>query len=159
VYVCGYNRYGQLGVGHRKYVLTPQKMKLKLTNDEIIKNVIFNNHAVFIWTNKEVYVCGYNGYGKLGVGHENDVLTPTKIKLNLAKDEIVKNIIFCNYSTFIQTNRKVYVCGNNNCGQLGVGHAKTVFNLEKIKLNFTKGENLEQITSKDDFTFANNFKM
>jgi alpha-tubulin suppressor-like RCC1 family protein len=120
VYVCGRNKSGQLGVGRKDNVFMPTKMELKLAKDEVVKKVIFCGGSTLIQTDKNVYVCGRNKSGQLGVGHKDNVFMPTKMELKLAKGEVVGNIIYYKKgSTFVQTNQRMYVCGDNYFGQLG----------------------------------------
>ena len=71
-----------------------------------------------------MYVWGYNQHGQLGLGHFNNINTPQELNLPNVKK------IICGsgpYHTIAITKLgKVYVWGNNQYGQLGLGHTKNV---------------------------------
>ena len=81
ILVFGHNGYDQLGLGHTKHVNTPTL----LMNNKAIKNIICGRHHTIIYINSitlgkdndDVLVFGYNGYGQLGLGHDNNINKPT----------------------------------------------------------------------------------
>jgi len=58
VYGCGYNSHGQLGLGHAKHAITPEKMLV----DEKIKFLSVNHRTGDIWESYFRYL--YIGYKK-----------------------------------------------------------------------------------------------
>ncbi len=121
-YTCGQNYYGQLGVGpHDKIVCIPQKVLL----EEKIKDIkTFYNLTYFILINDEVYSCGDNEVGQLGIGsYDKVVYIPQKVLI----EEKIKDIkIYNNITYFITINDKVYTCGRNKYDQLGIGSCNEV---------------------------------
>ncbi len=117
VYACGSNNYRQLGIGSsNSAVCIPQKVLI----EEKIKEIkILGKQTYFIAINDEVYACGSNNYGDLGIGSHNKVAyIPQKVLI----EEKIKNIkLDCNRIYFITINNEVYGCGDNECGQLGTG--------------------------------------
>ncbi len=131
VYACGVNVYGQLGIGsHNKVVCIPQKVLI----EEKIKNIkLYMNRTYFITINDELYACGNGEYGQLGIGSDSEfVCIPQKVLI----EEKIKDITL-KYGQiyFITINGKVYACGINKYGQLGIGsHTKYVHVPQKVLL-------------------------
>lgn len=129
VYSCGWNSYGQLGTGdtNDRYTLTkvmlPESVK-------IVKIAAGMSHSIFVSNTGDVYVCGNNTHGQLGLELVNYPI-PT----------IVKNIpvgvidVSCNYehTMFITIGGEVYGCGKNTYGQLGIGDKGTYTVPTKVK--------------------------
>ena len=75
-------------------------------------------HIAFMTKNDEVYICGNNNYGELGLGHRQPQTSPQKLSLS----NIV--MIFCgvNHTIALVKSGKVYTWGSNSWGNLGLGH-------------------------------------
>ena len=79
LYVCGYNDYGQLGLGDNKNRNTHTKLE---HNFGIIKNIYCGGfHNIILNENNEIFVCGYNHYGQLGLGDCDNRNIYTKLDL------------------------------------------------------------------------------
>ena len=98
------------------------------------------NHSIMLCDN-QVYVWGANGYGQLGLGHNNDVNSPQKLNL----DNIIKISCGLYHSMAITNLNQVYVWGGNGYGQLGLGHNNNVNSLQKLNLDNIK--KIEKIIS------------
>jgi len=153
VYVCGRNRYGELGMGHKNTVNTATKIP-ELDGLKIV-NVVTNSYncsgsTFFLADTGEVYSCGYNYHGNLGLGHTSDKNKATKIDSLVGKKinkVIISNVNYCTY--FLVENGDVYVCGVNNYGQLGIeGNSKVT---KPVKSEFLTFNGLQWI--KDDVYF------
>jgi len=68
----------------------------------------------------EVYAWGRNEKGQLGLGDVKDRKVPTLVS-ELTGHDIVSVSTGKNHSLFLTSEGKVLVCGDNGCGQLGVG--------------------------------------
>jgi alpha-tubulin suppressor-like RCC1 family protein len=120
VYSCGDNDYGQLGLGNTSQQTTPQPITaLNLLTISAIECGIV--HTVFLTNDGKVYSCGYNLYGQLGLGNKTQQTTP---QLITALDSLTISAIACGsaHTVFITNNNKVYACGYNFYGQLGLGN-------------------------------------
>ena len=135
VWGFGSNSYGQLGLGDKITRPTPEKNKS-------LKNIrkIFCGcyHSFCIDGDYDVYGFGYSVSNQLGIssikGHQ---VSPLKIPIT---EEIKEIAAGHDHSLFLDFNGKVYVCGGNPYGQLGLGDINT-------KSSITLNENLEDIIS------------
>ena len=116
---CGYNGYGQLGLGHTN---DPVSTVTNLPFTGVRKIVCGANHTFFIMQDGTVKCCGHNSYGQLGLGHTD---TPVSTVTDLPFTG-VKNIV-CGefYTFFIMQDGTIKCCGHNGNGQLGLGHTNT----------------------------------
>jgi alpha-tubulin suppressor-like RCC1 family protein len=131
LYACGDNMRGQLGLGDNKNRNTYTKIK---HNFGKIKNIYCGDHHNIILTdNNELYVCGYNYYGQLGLGDNNNRNTYTKLEHNFGK--IIN--IYCgdHHNIILIENNELYVCGGNSVGQLGLDDNNTSIYI-KLEHNF-----------------------
>ena len=77
---CGYNDYGQLGLGDtaNRYTFTQIT-----TNIDNIKQIYCGYHYALILENDgTLWGCGYNGYGQLGLGDNTDRNTFIQVATN-----------------------------------------------------------------------------
>ncbi|MBA2851707.1 alpha-tubulin suppressor-like RCC1 family protein [Methanococcus maripaludis] len=134
VYACGYNYYGQLGLGHNTTPVTTVT-KLDLMNvSKIIAN-LDNSTSYFVLNNGDIYACGSNNACQtgLGEGSANPMLIPTQLSINYNEVEDFKAET-TNTLTY-KSNDTIYVCGNNYYGQFGTGDTEIVTNPTPITLS------------------------
>ena len=145
IYATGYNGQGQLGTGSTDNAYKLTKVILPSYRD-ITKVVCGGYHTLFLTKTGDVYVTGYNGFGQLGLGHKDNIYTPTKIT-SLSN---VKNVFAGGYHTFFITDSgEVYACGKNDYGQLGLPISESITTPTLIKsLN-----DVESISCGGDYTF------
>ncbi|XP_018317685.1 secretion regulating guanine nucleotide exchange factor [Mycetomoellerius zeteki] len=126
LYVWGSNRYGQLGLDPSVYLSIPHPRKISF--GEKIKNVSMGlRHTAVATENHELYVCGSNNRGQLGL------INPETMKLysllgaftkvtERTMQGNVENVTCGQYHTIVLTKRQtynIYVFGDNKHGQLG----------------------------------------
>jgi alpha-tubulin suppressor-like RCC1 family protein len=79
------------------------------------------NSSIFIMSNNTIYGTGGNGWGGLGVGNQDEVLSLTKM---IDTDIVGKtpDLISCgeNHAVILMTDRTIFGVGRNNGGQLGL---------------------------------------
>ena len=115
---CGNNEYGQLCLGNEEEnTLKPQKTSFS----NISKISTGNNHSLFQNDKGEIFSCGYNENGECGLGHFNDTQIKPSLILNLPPN-IIQFVCGFGYSLFLDSEGNVYSVGNNEYGQLGLGH-------------------------------------
>ncbi len=122
VYSCGYNINGQLGIGNTTQQTTPQPIST-LNSFTISAIACGFGHTVFLTNDGKVYSCGDNANGKLGrtVDTANPKTTPSIIS-TLSPFTISAIACGWGHTVFLTNVGKVYSCGDNSKGQLGIGN-------------------------------------
>ncbi|XP_034442932.1 secretion-regulating guanine nucleotide exchange factor isoform X2 [Hippoglossus hippoglossus] len=116
----GANSHGQLGQGHAEDQSEPRLSDTAALQDQALRCVCGGGgHSVFVTENGEVFVCGQNHRGQLGLGQHANIPTP---QLCPSLKQTVKNVA-CGWDfTLLLTDcGQVMACGSNAFGQLGVG--------------------------------------
>ena len=119
VWVCGWNKRGGLGLGHTKQINSPQK------NDSLSGIVAIGggnaHYTVFLDNAGNIFTCGGNQYGQLGLGDTQDRHTPQRVE-NIPP---IASLSSCNtalgYVQLVDWEGRVWGCGKND-GQLGLSH-------------------------------------
>ena len=124
LYVFGDGSQGQLGLGNTNDVTTPTLLTIA---GETIKNFTLGGNRSFVETTSgKLFVFGNNDNGQLGINAGFNQQNP--IELTIASPTSSRPIprgnmtvtLGANHS-FIETNGKLFVFGNNSQGQLGLG--------------------------------------
>ncbi|MFX4209274.1 RCC1 domain-containing protein [Aliarcobacter butzleri] len=144
---CGYNAFGQLGLGdilNRNYFSVISSLK-----DRVIKKLIANggnltgttysyNGSVMALSEKnDLYVWGSNATGNLGLTDTTNRNAPSLVLTALSEDEKIEKI-YLNFSAtsgssyFITNKGNLYGTGANTTGQLGVGDTVNSLVYKKI---------------------------
>lgn len=130
VFTWGVNAYGQLGNGEinlpwEETVYLPQDITDYfgfVPNDFVVKLAFGNNHSMALTFLGRVFVWGDNEVNQLGTDDEM-LLVPTEITdlFNLNDDVIIDISAGYSHSGFLTSYGRVFVFGDNNDGQLGIG--------------------------------------
>ena len=123
----GGNQYGQLCLGNKEDRSMPQKTSF--SNISKISTGCF--HSLFQNNKGEIFACGNNTDGQCGLGHFDDTqITPSLIP------NVPSNIVHfvCGFyqSLFLDSEGNVFTVGDNEYGQLGLGHNTKQNVLNKI---------------------------
>lgn len=118
VYSCGWNAYGQLGIGNNTEQLTPVPVIFPPTV-KIVGIYAGMDYSMFISSTGQVYACGKNTNGQLGIGGTENYAVPTLISGLQQKIKYISSQY--EHSMFVTENGEVYSCGRNDHGQLGLG--------------------------------------
>jgi alpha-tubulin suppressor-like RCC1 family protein len=122
VYSCGDNGANQLG--QTTSTSTPSQITNEIGPLTISAIACGNNHTVFLTNDGKVYSCGGNDNDQLGrtVDATNPSSVPSQITTNIGPLTI--SAIACGgfYTLFLTNDGKVYSCGLNTNGQLGLGN-------------------------------------
>ena len=131
VWGCGDNSNGQQGRGDHISWCAPKKIPHPL-NQPIQAIAAGFHHSLFLTSSGEVWGCGGNQTGQLGIEfHQNDSIL-TRIPLSFST-----KAISCgnDYSHFVSDGGEVWGCGSNASGQLGVDRRGIQPVPIKLKLN------------------------
>ena len=114
---CGYNGYGNLGLGDTTNRNTFTQIT---TNADNIKEIYCGSEHTFILKNDGTLCgCGYNGHGELGLGDNTNRNTFTQVTTNVND---IKQVYCGGYHNLILENDgTLWGCGNNGVGELGLG--------------------------------------
>ncbi len=125
VFVCGSNDHGQLGLRNDEDRDVPTKISEEIFGGEKIIAVAAGcSHSIFVMQSGRVFVCGSNDHGQLGLGlgRDEDRNVPRIISEEIFGGEKIIAVAACMYSSFFVTaGGRVFVCGENDDGQLGLG--------------------------------------
>ncbi|XP_068255273.1 secretion-regulating guanine nucleotide exchange factor isoform X6 [Nyctibius grandis] len=120
LFLQGANSYGQLGLGHKEDVLVPQSLKDVSCKCQDIKSITGGGgHSAVITGAGELFVCGHNKDGQLGLNHTVDVLHLT---FCTALSGFCVKQVACgwDFTIILVGSGLVLSCGSNSFGQLGV---------------------------------------
>ena len=129
---CGWNNWGQLGLGDTTDRNTFTQIT---TNTDNIKEIYCGYAYTFILKNDgTLWGCGYNSFGNLGLGDSTDRNTFTQIT-----DDDIDNIksVYCggDHTLILKNDGTLWGCGRNDFGQLGLGDTTNRYNFTEITAN------------------------
>ena len=114
--------------GYEEYNVFPPKIISSLKHIISISN--YWDHCACLDNDGNIFTFGDNGYGKLGIGDEDDphFCIPQKVHIPLCTQ------VSCSYShtTCLNENGEVYSFGNNEQGQLGLGNNEESYNSPQL---------------------------
>jgi alpha-tubulin suppressor-like RCC1 family protein len=116
LYACGYNNYGELGLGHNNCCSTFTAVTVPGT---ILQMAAGDSHTLIL-PDQGLYACGDNSFGQLGLGHNNNCTTLTPVT-QLPPGTIQKVVAGADH-TLVLTDKGLFACGDNRVAQLGLGH-------------------------------------
>eukprot|EP01105_Mastigella_eilhardi_P008636 TRINITY_DN2089_c0_g1_i3.p1 TRINITY_DN2089_c0_g1~~TRINITY_DN2089_c0_g1_i3.p1 ORF type:complete len:1263 (-),score=254.68 TRINITY_DN2089_c0_g1_i3:29-3772(-) len=119
VFTWGNNTFGQLGHGHTQVASMPQ-LVAGLRGAETQAVVAGGGHSFAIAHGGVVWAWGENANGQLGLSSTTNMLTPCKVAL-LHSFRVCGIGCGAYHTLFLADTGSVYACGQNDCGQLGVG--------------------------------------
>lgn len=149
LYGMGSNDSGQLGTGdsisYNSPVLINQSWN---TSSSLIQKISTGrSHTIFLHENGEIYGCGSNSCGQLGMGTIDNQLYPSRIPLNDIRD------IACGYDHSLVCTRsgQLYAFGHPEYGQLGDGKTgEYIQQSQKVLYNYvTKPKLVQRFITKD----------
>ena len=129
LYCCGYNKYGQLGLGHTtEYIIKPTLNKYLSNSSRIISfisNSVCAYHTILVTRNGKLFGYGWNNNGQLGIGKksfkESLPLELTSFTQEFSDYNIIQISCGFHHTLFLTDDGRVICCGSNQYGQLGFG--------------------------------------
>ena len=130
LWVCGYNAYGQLFLGNKVSQLKP--VQTSYSNVLMISSGTQGSYYSYFQNDiGEIYVCGHNEHGQLGLGINSECQLQPCVIPDLPP-EIIQFCCGYNHSLFLDCNGNVFSVGYNNNGNLGLGHHINQNSLQQI---------------------------
>ncbi|KAF3854920.1 hypothetical protein F7725_022975 [Dissostichus mawsoni] len=117
----GANSYGQLGQGHVDDQPEPRFSDITALQHKAVRTLTGGGDTPWLSPNGEVFVCGQNNRGQLGLGHIADITT-LLICPSLTQ-RVSKVACGWEFTICLTDSGRVLACGSNAFGQLGVGKA------------------------------------
>ena len=131
LWVCGYNSYGQLGLGDTNNRTTFTQIT---TNTDDIKSVYRGaEYTIILKNNGTLWGCGDNQYGQLGLGSITNKTTFTQITTNTNN---IKQVC-CGYhhTIILKNDGTLWITGHNNDGRLGLGDRIIRYTFTQVTTN------------------------
>ena len=152
LWACGFNKFGQLGLGDNYYRKTLTKLNW---TGGAVKQVTCGDDYTFVLTeDNQLWACGRNQFGQLGLGPAYHKKTLTKLNWT---GGAIKQVSCGDHHTFVLTDdNKLWACGSNYEGQLGLGLDVEDDNPQPntlTKLDFTN-RSIKQVVCGTSFTFV-----
>ena len=150
LWACGYNSYGQLGLGGSSVEHTFKQVTVNGIADDVSQiSCSGNYHSLLLKTDGSVWSSGNNSWGQLGLGDATTRYTFNEIT-TMGKDN--KQVACTGGHSFIlKNNGKLYSCGNNSKGQLGLGDITDKNTFNEIT---SMGEDNKQVDCGNSFTMV-----
>lgn len=137
LYSCGYNYYGQLGIGisggsNANSTLT----KITIPGNRMPKQITCGgNTTSVLMTDNTIWSCGRNQYGQLGNNSSTDTSSLVQMINNTGR--VPKQIVAAAHVTLVlMDNNSIYACGSNVWGQLMNGSSE-VFGTDPVTVHST----------------------
>lgn len=116
------------------YSMYGDEIPLVLEDGEVIVKVRYDSNIVYLTNKGNLYGCGANYDGQLGLGHTENVTQFIKIAENV-KDFSATT---ANTTWYLTNNGDLYGCGNNSDGQQGSGSTSVIKTFTKRASNVKK---------------------
>ncbi|KAJ5067427.1 claret isoform a [Anaeramoeba ignava] len=160
VYGIGSNHYGQFGFDSKTLKET-EKPILMMKNVSKIFSGNSSEHIFLLNSNQELFGCGYNYDGQLGLGksrkEEKEIQNLTKIQ-NIPKGKIIDIQCGFNHSIMLiedenqNPKRKLYSCGYHQSNGLGKDEDEYTYEFTEIKSSLFENDNILEISFGCDHT-------
>lgn len=145
VWSWGYNDCGEIGRGHKHVVKEPRKMELDGIKVEDI--ACGHQFSALVTVDGSLLMFGDNSSGQLGLGHNDQVLVPTKVT---GLQDVVEVSCGREHTVAICSNGSIFAWGNNDYGQLAL-YDRTNKNVPTL-VEGLEDENVTSVLCRDDET-------
>lgn len=132
---CGHHITAVLTRSEKCFILTTGANAITeiIIPNEIITFIASEyNHTLMLTKSQKCFVFGLNGNWQLGLNHCKRVDIPTE--LNIPSEIITFATCGYNHNMVLTKSNKCFIFGNNNNGQLGLGHTDAINTLANIVL-------------------------
>ena len=130
IFGCGYNQHGECGLGHFNHPQITPSLLLNLPSN-IVDFVCGSHQNLFLDSEGNVFSCGDNAYGSLGLGPNTNQNRKQNVLNKIVNIPPMQTISCVGSSCYlIDFEGNLWTFGKNNSGQLGHG--------DKININTPK---------------------
>lgn len=131
IYSWGWGDFGRLGHGNCSDVFVPQQISV-FSGIGVKLVACGDTHTLLVTENGELFSFGRNQNGQLGLGHNEDALSPQLVR-DLQADKQAVTSIACGaeHSIAATVNGEVFCWGWGRYGNLGDGHRTDRWNPTK----------------------------
>ncbi|KAM4617699.1 secretion-regulating guanine nucleotide exchange factor [Discoglossus pictus] len=134
LFTWGANSYGQLGHGNRDDLLLPQQLTGFPDNQQTIRSISGGGgHSAAVTDAGELYVCGQNKDGQLGLNNTADV-THFSLCTALLNTRISKVGCGWDFTLILTENGQLFSCGSNSFSQLGIPQMEACTTPKRIEI-------------------------
>ena len=132
---CGRNRNGQLGLGHN-YESVNKFIRIQRPADlgRISQVVTGYLHTLVLTEEGDLWGCGRNDWGDLGLGHNEDVYKFIRILLPAEIDRIAQVVVGLKCTLVLTEAVELWGCGSNYYSQMGLEHDEVINEFIRIEL-------------------------
>jgi alpha-tubulin suppressor-like RCC1 family protein len=161
LFMWGRYLYGQLGSDARKKDYSLPKLVDALKDQFVVSVACGDNHTLVLTKEGKVYSFGAGRDYGTGFGNKNNQFTPTVLEFD--SDVKISQIAAGNgFSLFLDSNGKLYSCGNSEYGKLGHGRGdlfemtpRVVRSLQGVKIvSISAGEYHAAALSEDGLVYT-----
>jgi alpha-tubulin suppressor-like RCC1 family protein len=143
LFVCGRNDFGQLGLGYATSLDSPITVFKNVPGNYL--DICTGLHSMVVDELGELYVCGWNESGQLGLGNTDPTYTFTRnpnftAGINPVKIDKSSICTGASHSLVRDVNGTLWTCGNNDYGQLGAGYVGGYSTLFRSRGNIGYGD-------------------
>ncbi|XP_023805502.1 X-linked retinitis pigmentosa GTPase regulator [Oryzias latipes] len=120
LFMFGSNNWGQLGLGSKLTVNKPTCVKA-LKSERIKLVACGRNHTLICTAKGQVYACGGNSEGQLGLGDWEEKTSFQRVEFFDSQGAIQMLAAGSNTSAALTVSGKLFMWGDNSEGQIGLG--------------------------------------
>lgn len=159
ILVWGSNKNYNLGIGNEQNTNSPQAVDFFRKSNIWIENVALGAyHSLFSDNRGHLYAVGHGKGGRLGIGVENSLPAPKRVKVPLknANEQVICISVSRQHSLLLTNRSLVFACGVNDNHQLGVrdaGDHLTTFK-EVVSLRDKGASDLLRVIACDQHSLA-----